>query len=58
MAIRVQEEGFDIGAEIKALTLGRTGIGLGASFIGLVRDFGDPGAGPESTAVRCMTLAH
>ena len=58
MAIRVQEDDFDIGAEIKALTLGRTEIGGVASFIGLVRDFVDPGAGQESTAIRGMTLEH
>ena len=36
--IRVQDEDFDIGAELKALTDGDTSIGAVASFTGLVRD--------------------
>jgi len=36
--IRVQEEDFDVGAEMAALTAGRTDIGAVASFVGLVRD--------------------
>lgn len=36
--IRVQEEDFDIGAEIAALTAGNNGIGGVATFTGLVRD--------------------
>ncbi|MZR32444.1 molybdenum cofactor biosynthesis protein MoaE [Sneathiella litorea] len=39
--IRVQREKFDIGAEIEALTTGRTDIGAVVSFTGLVRDFND-----------------
>ena len=50
--IRVQQEDFDIGTEIAALTEGRTDIGGVASFIGLVRDI----AGGES--VGAMTLEH
>jgi molybdopterin synthase catalytic subunit len=50
--IRVQQEDFDIGAEIAALTKGRVDIGGVASFIGLVRDV----AGGES--VGAMTLEH
>jgi len=50
--IRVQHEDFDIGAEIAALTQGRTDIGGVASFIGLVRDV----VGSES--VGAMTLEH
>jgi len=50
--IRVQQEDFDIGAEIAALTKGRTDIGGVASFIGLVRDI----AGGEP--VGAMTLEH
>ena len=49
MAIRVQREDFDVGAELEALTQGRTQVGGVASFIGLVRDFG-PGS--------AMTLEH
>jgi molybdopterin synthase catalytic subunit len=49
--IRVQRETFDVGAELAALTAGRTDIGALASFIGLVRDT----AGERITA---MTLEH
>jgi molybdopterin synthase catalytic subunit len=50
--IRVQQEDFDIGAEISALTQGKHSIGGVASFIGLVRDI----AG--GAAVGAMTLEH
>src|SRR5580692_11661527 len=50
--IRVQREDFDVGAEIAAVTRGRTGIGGVVSFVGLVRE----GAGPER--VTAMTLEH
>lgn len=56
--IRVQQEDFDIGAEIRALTEGRTEIGGVASFVGLVRDFVDDGGAEGSTAIRGMTLEH
>lgn len=36
--IRVQTEDFDIGAEVKALTDGRTDIGAVVTFSGIVRD--------------------
>ncbi len=50
--IRVQAEPFDAGAELAALTAGRTDIGGVASFVGLVRDFaGD-------ARVSAMTLEH
>ena len=50
--IRVQAGDFDIGAEIAALTAGKTHIGGVVSFIGLVRDFaGD-------AAISTMTLEH
>ncbi|HSR55778.1 MAG TPA: molybdenum cofactor biosynthesis protein MoaE [Alphaproteobacteria bacterium] len=58
MSIRVQEEDFDVGAEIRALTQGRTEIGGVAVFIGLVRDFIEDGADREEKAVRGMTLEH
>jgi molybdopterin synthase catalytic subunit len=48
--IRVQEQPFEVGAELAALTAGRTDIGALASFVGLVRD-----AAGELTA---MTLEH
>jgi molybdopterin synthase catalytic subunit len=52
MAIRVQREDFDVGAELAALTKGRTDIGALTSFVGLVRDMaGDARIGG-------MTLEH
>ncbi|MBI3376366.1 MAG: molybdopterin synthase catalytic subunit MoaE [Betaproteobacteria bacterium] len=51
MAIRVQREDFDAGAEIRALG-GNPKIGAVASFIGLVRDEND------GSAVAAMTLEH
>jgi len=50
--IRVQEEPFDVGVELAALSAGRTDIGAVASFTGLVRDIAD------SQAVSAMTLEH
>jgi molybdopterin synthase catalytic subunit len=50
--IRVQESPFDVGAEIAALSAGRTDIGAVASFVGLVRDH----AGEQATLA--MTLEH
>ena len=50
--IRVQEAPFDVGAELAALSAGRTDIGAVASFVGLVRDH----AGEQ--AIRAMTLEH
>ena len=51
MAIRVQCEYFDAGAEIRAFG-GNPGIGAIASFIGLVRNEND------GSAVASMTLEH
>jgi molybdopterin synthase catalytic subunit len=50
--IRVQREDFDIGAELEALSRGKTAIGGIASFVGLVRDL----AGGRPIAA--MTLEH
>jgi molybdopterin synthase catalytic subunit len=50
--IKVQQEDFDVGAELAALTAGRTDVGGVASFIGLVRDL----AG--GATVGAMTLEH
>jgi len=50
--IKVQQEDFDVGAELAALTAGRTDVGGVASFIGLVRDM----AG--GAAIGAMTLEH
>jgi molybdopterin synthase catalytic subunit len=40
MVVRVQPEAFDIGAEIAALTRGRSDIGAVVTFTGLCRDEG------------------
>ena len=48
--IRVQEQDFDIGAEIAEIKRGRTDIGAIVSFIGTVRD--------QMGAVEEMTLEH
>jgi molybdopterin synthase catalytic subunit len=50
MAIRVQAEDFDVGAELAALTDGDRSIGGVTSFVGLVREMGN---GPSA-----MTLEH
>ncbi len=50
--IKVQEAAFDVGAEVQALTSGRTDIGAVASFVGLVRDL----AGDQT--ITAMTLEH
>lgn len=52
MAVRVQTEDFDIGAELRALTAGSTDIGAVATFTGLVRGSSDAGA------LATMTLEH
>lgn len=50
--IRVQRDDFDVGAELDALTRGKTGIGAVTSFVGLVRDI----AGDKT--IGAMTLEH
>lgn len=50
MAIRVQREDFDPGAEIARMTEGRTDVGAVTSFVGLVRGSADDGS--------AMTLEH
>ena len=52
MAVRVQTEDFDIGAEIAAMRRGNPQIGAVASFIGVVRDLN------EGAQVAEMTLEH
>jgi molybdopterin synthase catalytic subunit len=52
VTVRVQQEDFDIGAEIAAFRSADPGIGAIASFIGLVRDVN------EGDAVAGMTLEH
>ena len=54
MAVRVQREDFDLGAEVKRLTSSRTDIGAIVTFTGTVRgDNRDAAAG-----VAAMTLEH
>ena len=50
MPVRVQREDFDVGAEIKLLTAGRTDIGAIVTFTGTVR-------GGDKT-IASMTLEH
>jgi len=50
--VRVQQEDFDAGRELDALTRGRSDVGAVASFIGLVRDASD------GASVRGMSLEH
>jgi len=54
MTVRVQTEDFDIGAEIAALTAGRTDVGGIGCFIGTVRADAKDSAG----TVTAMTLEH
>ncbi len=50
--IRVQREDFDPGAEVAALTAGRSDIGGVVTFVGLVRDLAD------GKVIGAMTLEH
>ena len=50
--IRVQQEDFDIGAELATLSEGRHNVGGIASFVGVVRDIAD------DASVSAMTLEH
>ncbi|MBW8371740.1 MAG: molybdopterin synthase catalytic subunit MoaE [Thiobacillus sp.] len=52
MKIRVQTQAFDLGAEVGAMSKGRTDIGAITSFVGLARDLN------EGSGVRAMTLEH
>jgi molybdopterin synthase catalytic subunit len=52
MAVRVQRQDFDLGAEMAALRAGRTDIGALVSFTGLVRDHA------ASTPIAGMELEH
>jgi molybdopterin synthase catalytic subunit len=61
MSVSVQEQDFDVGAEIAALSGGRDDIGAVASFIGLVRadKLNTEKVGAGGTAPVCaMTLEH
>ena len=50
--VRVQQEDFDSGRELDAMTRGRTDVGALASFVGLVRSDND------GSRVSGMTLEH
>jgi len=50
--IVIQRETFDLGAEVDAMSRGRTDIGAIASFVGLARDRN------EGSGVQAMTLEH
>jgi len=52
MKIAVQTEAFNLGAEVDAMSQGRTDIGAIASFVGLARDLN------EGSGVAAMTLEH
>lgn len=52
MAVRVQEDDFDIGAEVRRVTAGRTDIGAIVTFTGTVR------GGDETMPLSSMTLEH
>lgn len=52
MSVSVQQEAFDVAAEMAALTAGDHRVGALASFVGLVRDLN------EGEAVHSMTLEH
>ena len=52
MPIRIQENDFDISAEIAALRHGDSRVGAVASFLGTVRDMND------GSQVKAMTLEH
>ena len=52
MAVRIQTEDFDAGAEIAALRRGNPKVGAVASFVGVCRDAND------GAAVSTMTLEH
>ena len=52
MSVRVQHEDFDVGAEVKRLTAGRTDIGALVTFTGVVRSEND------RQRLSAMTLEH
>ena len=59
--IRVQQEDFDIGAELDRLSQGNHAVGGVASFVGLVRDMAPartPSAEKTGDKIGAMTLEH
>jgi molybdopterin synthase catalytic subunit len=51
--VRIQQQDFDLGAEVAALRAGDAGIGAVASFVGTVR-----GQGGEDEGLRLLELEH
>jgi molybdopterin synthase catalytic subunit len=56
MSVRVQQENFDVGAELAALSKGRTDIGAIVTFTGTVRATSE--GVPISAPISAMTLEH
>ncbi len=54
--IKVQQENFDVGAELSALSAGNYGIGGVVSFVGLVRDM--VRVDDRDAVLQAMTLEH
>jgi len=56
----VQAEDFDVGRELEQLCEGKHAIGGACTFVGLVRDMVEVGAGDQSgnKAIQAMTLEH
>lgn len=52
MSVRVQQEDFDLSAEVATLRAGQPGVGAVAAFVGLVRDMN------EGSGVSEMALEH
>ena len=52
MAVRIQEQDFDVSSELAALRAGDTRVGAIATFTGLVRDLND------AAQVSTLTLEH
>jgi molybdopterin synthase catalytic subunit len=52
VSVRVQHEDFDVGAEVRALTAGRTDVGAVVTFTGVVRSEN------EGKSLQAMTLEH
>ncbi len=52
MSVRVQQEDFDLSAEVAALRAGQPGVGAVAAIVGLVRDMN------EGSGVSEMALEH
>ena len=52
MSVRLQREDFDVAAETRRLTAGRTDVGAVVTFTGICR------AGPEGERISAMMLDH